>query len=300
MNERFVKILRVCAASFLLVAGSNLAVAQMPPLNSPPSNESLPGKFIWFDLASPDLKGQKKFYSNVFGWKFQSVRGMGGYELVMNEGRAIGGLFGYEQPDGAEDGSLWIALMSVANVDQSVNIAKANGGSVEVETENLPGRGRHALIKDPANALFGVLASESGDPVDAEVPVGGFFWVDLLAREPGEIAEFYKKLAPYEIEEREITGELTHTLLNASGMPRAGIVSVDDEANRSAWVPYVRVEDVDATLEKVVDGGGFAVVSPDPVLLGGNLAIFVDPNGAYVGILEWDYEAVAALGGDTP
>ena len=292
--------LKILAMALLLGIGSNPASAQMPPLNSPPSNESLPGKFIWFDLASPDLKGQKKFYKDVFGWRFESVRGMGGYELVLNDGRAIGGIFGYEQPDGAEDGSLWIALMSVANVDQSVNIAKANGGSVEIEAENLPGRGRHALIKDPANALFGVLASESGDPVDDEVPVGGFFWVDLLARDPGEIAEFYNKLAPYEIEQRAITEELTHTLLNASGMPRAGIVPVDEEANRSAWVPYVRVTDVDAVLEKVVEGGGFAVVSPDPVLLDGNLAVFVDPNGAYVGILEWDYEVNSLPQGDAP
>ena len=31
----------------------------------------------------------------------------------------------------------------------------------------------------------------------------------------------------------------------------ASIVPVDEEANRSSWVPYIRVENVAATLEKV-------------------------------------------------
>ena len=64
---------------------------------------------------------------------------------------------------------------------------------------------------------------------------------------------------------------------------------VDEEANRSAWVPYVRVADVEATLERVVNGGGFAIVPPDPQLLDGNLAVFVDPNGGVTGIVKWEY-----------
>ena len=42
-------------------------------------------------------------------------------------------------------------------------------------------------------------------------------------------------------------------------------------------------------LEKVVNGGGFAIVPPDQQLLDGNLAVFVDPNGGVTGIVKWDY-----------
>ena len=62
-------------------------------------------------------------------------------------------------------------------------------------------------------------------------------------------------------------------------------------ANRSAWVPYVRVNDVQATLDRAVEGGGFVIVAPDPLLLDGNLGIFVDPNGAVTGVITWDYDA---------
>jgi predicted enzyme related to lactoylglutathione lyase len=274
----------------LLITSSILAADLLPPLNDPPSDQSLPGKFSWFDLASPDLKGQREFYASVFGWNFQVPRGVGDYVLVLNNGKAIAGMFSYEPPEGEQDGSVWISLMSVPDVDQAVKVAKANGGSVEIAAVDVARRGRHALLKDPANALFGVLQSSSGTPPDEEVPIGGFFWVDLFARDPEKMSQFYLKLAPYELEHRTITDELTHTLLVAHDLPRAGIVPVDEEANRSAWVPYVRVADVQATLEKVVDGGGFAVIAPDPAILDSKLAVFVDPNGAYTGIVEWDYD----------
>ena len=52
----------------------------------------------------------------------------------------------------------------------------------------------------------------------------------------------------------------------------------------------MRVEDVQATLDKAVDGGGFVIVAPDPQILDGNLGIFVDPNGAVTGVVKWDYD----------
>ena len=64
---------------------------------------------------------------------------------------------------------------------------------------------------------------------------------------------------------------------------------MDEEANRAAWVPYLRVENVAATLEKVVEGGGFAIVAPDERILNGNVAVFVDPFGGVTGIVKWEY-----------
>ena len=108
------------------------------------------------------------------------------------------------------------------------------------------------------------------------------------------VAEFYAALAPYEVSDREISEEVSRRVLSAHGMPRAGIIPVDEEANRSAWVPYVRVDDIAATLDKVVTGGGFAIVPPDENLHDGNVAVFVDPNGGVTGIVKYEYEEVSA------
>lgn len=275
------------AACFVFAANPT---AQLPPLNSPPSGVALPGKFIWFDLATPAIIHQQNFYGSVFGWTFESpLRTEDGYMLIKNRGRAIAGMFSHEPPDGEQDGAAWIALMSVGDPDSTSATVKANGGSVEVEPTDVAGRGRHAVFLDPAGAVFGVLRSDSGDPYDDAVEIGGIIWVDLFARDVEQMTSFYGSLAPFEISDRELTGEVTRKVLSAHGMPRAGIIPVDEEANRSAWVPYVRVDDVTATLEKVVEGGGFAIVPPDEDLHDGNVAVFVDPNGGVTGIVRYEY-----------
>ena len=283
-------------ALLVLLSAPAWASPPLPPLNDPATGLSLPGKFTWFDLATPELEAQKRFYGSVFGWSFSSPgRSEDSYTLVSNRGRAIAGMFQFEPKGGEQDGATWVVLMSTDDPDRAMQTVEANGGSVDIRPSAVPRRGRHALFRDPAGALFGVLKSDSGDPPDEQVPVGGVFWVDLFARDVDAMTKFYTQLAPYETEQREVAdGAFERTLLHAHGMPRASIVPVDEEANRSSWVPYIRVENVEATLEKVVEGGGFAIVPPDDRLLDGNLAIFVDPHGGVMGIVKWDYEAEAA------
>lgn len=295
MNHLMIKTLLCLSILYcMLPVASTLAAPPLPPLNEASSNLSLPGKFVWFDLATPSLEGQKDFYGSVFGWSFRSPGNSDdSYTLILNRGRNIGGMFDFEPPGGEQDGAAWVVLMSVENPDDAAKTVQANGGTVDIQPSNVPRRGRHALFRDPAGALFGVLRSDSGDPPDTEVEIGGFFWVDLFARDVDAMMAFYTALAPYESEKREVAEGYVRTLLKAHGMARAGIVPVDEEANRSAWVPYVRVEDVEETLEKVVAGGGFAIIPPDPQLLDGNVAVFVDPNGGTTGIVKWDYEKEA-------
>jgi predicted enzyme related to lactoylglutathione lyase len=277
-------------ASFLVVAGAAAQTPQLPAINEPASGLQFPGKFIWFDLATPAIQAQQNFYSHVFGWTFRSpIQTEDQYLLVVKDGRAIAGMFSYEPPDGEQDGATWIGLMSVPDTGQAEQTVKANGGSVEVGPTQVAGRGRHALFRDPAGAIFGVLKSDSGDPPDYEVEIGGVFWVDLYARDIEQMAEFYGALAPYEVQAREIADTVPGKVLAIDGVPRAGMVAVDEEANRTAWVPYIRVADVAATLAKVEESGGFAIVPPDEKLLDGNLAVFVDPNGGVTGIVKWEY-----------
>lgn len=262
----------------------------LPPINAEPTGLSLPGKFIWFDLAAPVPGESQEFYSSVFGWTFRSPGASDDrYTLILNDGQAIGGMFGSEPDSGAQDGATWIGLMAVNDVEATVRAVQNAGGVVEVNSASVPERGKHALLRDPAGAIFGVLASDSGDPPDREVSLGEFLWMDLFARDVAAVTPFYLALAPYERSTRTVIDDVERTVLTAHDYPRAGIVPVDEEANRSAWVPYIRVNDVESTLAKVVDAGGFAIIQPDARLLDGNLAVFVDPHGAVMGIVKWNY-----------
>lgn len=271
--------------------GSAIAAPNLPPINDPATGINLPGKFIWFDLASPAINEQKSFYGAIFGWTFHpQAKTDDAYTVIFNGSKAIGGMFSFLPTGGEQDGATWLVLMSVENPDQSASQVQKNGGSVEVPATQVSRRGRHALFRDPAGAIFGVLHSDSGDPPDEDIEIGDILWVDLFARDVDAMADFYKALAPYESETKRTEDGVTRTLLSSQGRDRAGIVPVGEEANRSSWVPYVRVANVSATLEKVVARGGFAIVPPDEELLDGNLAVFVDPNGAVTGIVKWDYE----------
>jgi predicted enzyme related to lactoylglutathione lyase len=276
-------------AAFLVAAGAATPTPQLPAINEPATGLQLPGKFVWFDLATPALQEQQSFYGNIFGWSFESpVQTEDQYVLVLNHGRAIAGMFSYEPPGGEQDGATWISLMSVPDTERAAQVVKAHGGSVEIDPTRVAGRGRHALFRDPAGAIFGVLRSDSGDPPDVEVEVGDVLWVDLYARDIEQMVDFYGQLAPYEVNAREIADTIPGKTLSIDGVLRGGMVAVDEEANRTAWVPYIRVADVSATLEKVEAGGGFAIVPPDERLLEGNLAVFVDPNGGVTGIIKWE------------
>ena len=78
-------------------------------------------------------------------------------------------------------------------------------------------------------------------------------------------------------------------MLSAYGMPRAGIVPVDEEANRSAWVPYVRVDDVEATLERVVQGGDLQSFPPTKICTTVMLRCSLTPSGGVTGIVKYEY-----------
>ncbi|NRB42172.1 MAG: VOC family protein [Pseudomonadales bacterium] len=292
MNRKSIThVLRKVFISLVLLAGAQVnASSSLPAINAPASESFLPGKFIWFDLASPDKKLQKEFYQSVFSWTFHNPGNSSDlYELIINEGHAVAGIFQFTAPEDEQDAATWIALMSVENVDKAVSEAEKHGAKIESKAMTIQGRGRHALLRDPAGALFGVIKSSSGDPIDVEVGIGDILWLDLYARDVQAMTTFYQALAPYSPMKKDVNNSVSRMVLSSQSTPRAGIVEVGEEANRSAWVPYIRVKDVDKTLAKVIAGGGFAIINPDKDIMEGKLAVFVDPNGAVMGLVEWSY-----------
>ena len=259
----------------------------LPPLNSVNTGERIPGKFIWFELATVDLEQEKKFYGEVFGWTFQQLgQADAQYTLIKNGDQNIAGLFQVKPRESVKLGALWIGLMSVLDLNKTVDAAKQLGGSVHTPATTLANRGTYALLKDPEGAFFGVLKSDSGDPPDHKVQTGDFLWVDLFAKDMQRAASFYQKLAGYEVVDDE--KGVQRKFLRAADKYRAGIVPRPEEANRSGWLPYIKVNDVAATLAKAEAAGGTIMVEPDKSLLNGNLAIFADPEGGIIGIVKWE------------
>jgi predicted enzyme related to lactoylglutathione lyase len=255
------------------------------------AGQGLPGKFVWFDLATENPASARAFYAAVFGWKFRDVEGApASYALIENESGKVAGIFGHKRPSGASVGARWLSLISVRDPERTATLVRERGGEVLLAPKAIRGRGTHAVFRDPDGAVFGVLAAEGGDPADTPVEEGDVFWLDLFAPDPAKSAAFYAGLAGYDVAVGEVAGR-QRTLLSTNSIARAGIARLPAGASRPAWLPYILVEDVPKTLERVRQAGGRVVVVPRTELLGGRLAVIADREGGVIGIVNWVNDA---------
>jgi predicted enzyme related to lactoylglutathione lyase len=272
-----------------------LAAPVYPPIGA--AGELHPGKFIWFDLVTDDLAAARDFYAAVFSWRFRAVEGApASYTVIEHAGRNIAGMMEHKAPPDSARGARWLSLISVSDPGQAVSYVEQQGGTVIVPMKAIAGRGTHVLFRDPQGAVFGVLKSDSGDPPDTPVADGDFFWLDLLAADPAQAAGFYQGLAGYEVNVRELGEGVKRAVLASDGYARAGIAPLPEAVKKPGWLPYILVEDVSGTLEKVRAAGGKVLVEPRAELLEGNLAVIADTRGGVLGIVNWiqaDDEEVA-------
>jgi len=280
------------AIAAILSAAQPVAAAApvMPAIADPATNVSIPGKFVWFDLASGNPVASQKFYGKVFDWKFQSVRGTPEkYAVIRDEGRAIGGVFQSKIPSGTAASARWLSFVSVGDMDRAIAAMTAGGGQVLLPATTVPGRGTHALVRDSQGAVLGLLKSSSGDRLDEPVATGEFFWVDLYARDPAAAGRAYQQLG-YAVTSDDVSGD-DRILLSNKGYARAGILRLPAEGREPGWLPYVQVDDVPTTLARVRAAGGKVLREPDAAILGGQFAVFADPLGGVLGVLHWSTTA---------
>jgi predicted enzyme related to lactoylglutathione lyase len=247
-----------------------------------------PGKFIWFNLATPDVEKAKSFYGAVFGWEYTPPPAGARYTVIRHNGRDFGAMVTPKDPAHAK-GARWIPLMSVSDIAATLATAKAKGATVMIPPTVVAERGSHALLRDAEGALFGLLQSKPGDPSDAVI-ANEFFWADLLTPDPVKASEFYRTLAGYEVS-KALQGKGDSLVLSSGGVKRASISPLPKDLKEAGWLPFVQVNDMSATLELVTKAGGRILLAPSPEILKGNLAIIGDPTGGVLGIAKWSAPA---------
>ena len=276
----------------LFIAAALLALGAAAASLGPDGNAGLrlAGKVAWLDLATEEPASARAFYGAVLGWKFRDVEGApASYAIAENETGKVAGIFRHARPAGASVGARWLVLVSVPDVPRAAQVVRERGGQVLLAPKTVPGRGTHAVFRDPEGAVFGVLAAEGGDPPDTPVEKGDVFWLDLFATDPAKAAAFYAALAGYEVDRGEIAGR-PRTLLSTNGIARAGIAQAPASAGHAEWLPYILVADVPATLTRVRENGGRVLLAPRGDLLEGQLAVITDREGGTIGIVSWTNE----------
>jgi predicted enzyme related to lactoylglutathione lyase len=263
---------------------------ELPPLNSPASTEHHPGKVVWADLVTPDLAAAERFYGGLLGWTFQTVHtGDTEYAIALAGGQPVGGLLQKPIPAGEHRQSAWLTFIAVRDVDASKRVALAHGAKVLADVRDYPLRGRQAVLSDPEGAVFGILASSSGDSPDYLAAAGEWIWSSMLCKDPDAEAAFYQEMFGYDVFDLASDDGLTHLILSSDDYARASANSfpVDSMRRHAHWLNFVRVASTADMLGKVVAAGGRVLVEPHIDRHGGLVAVVADPAGAPFGLMEW-------------
>ena len=278
----------LCAAS---IAGCSRGTS-LPPLVDGAASPPIPGKFVWHNLVTGDGEAARQFYGELFGWEFE-IKDDGGYSVIRYEGRNLGGILDTSKDGKAQKRGHWLSAMSVPNLDASLAAVSRAGGKQLEAPIDVSGVGRVVTVEDSDGAVLHLLASSKGDPPDAEPAVHTWLWHELLANHAERAVEFYRSAFGYRIEGLKKKPGAAYRVLWSSGEARAGILQNPFEKTRSAWIPYVRVDDPAALAERVPELGGRVVLAPSPDVRDGTLALVLDPSGAPVVLQKWspDLEA---------
>lgn len=122
------------------------------------------GEFCWNDLATGDLEASKKFYGELFGWRFKDSgdAGMNYTEISLDSVKQFGGMWDLNQEcEGQEAGEKppphWMSWIAVDDVDASAAKVWELGGKICVPPTDIPNTGRFCVINDPTGATVSLI-----------------------------------------------------------------------------------------------------------------------------------------------
>lgn len=241
-----------------------------------------PGRFVWHEVATPDIEGTKKFYGALFGWSFNEVpMPDGAYTMIMNGEAPVGGVFDIKKLPNDMVPPHWMGYVSVPNVDEAVAAAKSVGGTIGVEPMDIPNVGRMAVIGDGQHAYTTAFKSAQGDPPVVEQPgAGTFCWETLNTADIDAAKAFYPKVYGWQV--GDFHGMTTFQVGDK------GIADAQKTQGEmpSHWLSFVVVPDLAAARNTVGEQGGKVIVEEIPIPDVGKIAIVSDNVGAFVGLFE--------------
>jgi len=245
------------------------------------------GCIVWYENLSHDRKKAVGFYTKLFGWSEMPTPGNMDYTMFSLNGAPLGGGFQMPPGDAMKDvPAHWLMYVGVASVDDSVKQATGLGATVIVPPGDIPNMGRFAVLKDPQGAVFALWTPAPGQPAlgePAPAAVGAFSWHELGTDNLDQGLDFYGKMFGWDKRDRHDMGELgPYQLWSQPGTPwpLGGAFNRPKEMPVCAWILYVRVADINASIATVKKLGGQVLMGPIDVPGGDQVAQCMDTNGA--------------------
>lgn len=250
-------------------------------------------RFVWHDFVAADIDGAKRFYGELFGWRFQG--GDHDYTHIFAGEQGIGGIVGLA----AEQKKMgvpahWLGYVAVDDCDAAVARVTAAGGKV-YHREAMETVGKFAVCADPQGAVFSPFQSarpnapESNDRAARWI----FCWDELLTSDPEAAARFYAPVFGWHSERMELGDFGTYTLLKRTGEKdetgvdknAGGVWKLPPGVPHPFWLAYVAVPSCDAVVDKAQKLGATLTAPPMDIPDVGRFATLLDPQHAPIAVL---------------
>jgi uncharacterized protein len=107
--------------------------------------------FVHVELHTQDPEKAKKFYKDLFDWKFEDVPDMDYTIINVGEGTG-GGMMKCPMPENARP--QWVPYVLVDDIVASTGKAKSLGAELLLDVTEVPGAGQFSMFLDPTGAAF--------------------------------------------------------------------------------------------------------------------------------------------------
>ena len=119
---------------------------------------------------------------------------------------------------------------------------------------------------------------------------GHFCWIELGTTDVAAAKAFYGELFSWHGEDAPAGDAGTYTMWKSKGKELGGCYALTDETRSLGvppnWLPYVMVEDVDATASRAVSLGAGLLQDPMDVMEIGRMAVLADPGAAPIALWQ--------------
>ena len=111
------------------------------------------GEFCWNELATPDVKAAKDFYSSLLGWKFTD-HNMGDttYTMIQHGDQSFGGMWHIPSDQQKHIPPNWMGYILVNNIEETLEKAVKLGATVKMPVTKAGDMGLFIVIIDPTGA----------------------------------------------------------------------------------------------------------------------------------------------------
>lgn len=120
--------------------------------------------------------------------------------------------------------------------------------------------------------------------MSAPSSAGGFVWYELLTGDAEAAIAFYGKVLGFSARMGDAVNG--YYIFSSGDTDIAGLMACPEGKAQPAWLGYISVEDVDATMAAVTGEGGTCVVPPTDIPGVGRFALLTDPQGAHFYVMR--------------